>query len=124
MNFTTENVCVEMPKDAPISAIMNETDNLLTKLRRHTIMNFTTENPCIEMPRTTEPISAILAETDNILDECIACLDKLSTCISGTVGVEGKKADPKCMRDAVKVTADKAKMVLGGIRNVMEAIGV
>ena len=87
-------------------------------------MNFTTENPCIEMPRTTEPISAILEEMDNVLDECFACLDKLNTCISGTVGIDGKKAEPKCMRDAVMVTADKARYVLGGIRNVMEAIGV
>lgn len=87
-------------------------------------MNFTTENCCIEMPVDTAPISAILDETDNILNECMVCLDKLSTCISGTVGIEGKKAEPKCMKDAVRVTADKAKMVLGGIRNVMEAIGV
>lgn len=86
-------------------------------------MNFTTEN-AIEMPVNAAPISAILDETDNILNECMVCLDKLNTCISGTMGIEGKKAESKCMKDAVRVTADKAKMVLGGIRNVMEAIGV
>jgi hypothetical protein len=86
-------------------------------------MNFTTGN-CIETPVNPAPISAILGETDAILSECLAMLDKLNTCISGMGRLEEKKANAECMRDAVCLTADKAKAVLGGIRQVMEAIGV
>ena len=86
-------------------------------------MNFTTEN-AIETPVNAAPISEILDETDRILSECLASLDKLNTCVSGMGRLEEKKADAKCMRDAVCLTADKARMVLSGIRQVMEAIGV
>lgn len=86
-------------------------------------MNFTTEN-AIETPVNAAPISAILGETDEVLSECLASLDKLNTCVSGTGRLEEKKADAKCMRDAVCLTADKARMVLTGIRTVMEVIGV
>lgn len=86
-------------------------------------MNFTAEN-CIEMPQAPAPISAILGETDSILSECLASLDKLNTCVSGMGRLEEKKADAKCMRDAVCLTADKARMVQSGIIHLMEAIGV
>ena len=86
-------------------------------------MNFTTEN-AIETPSPRAPISAILGETDEILSECLASLDKLNTCVSGMGRLEEKQADAKCMRDAVCLTADKSRMVLNGIRTVMEAIGV
>lgn len=86
-------------------------------------MNYETNN-CIEMPVNAAPISAIMGETDNILNECLAMLDRLNTSISGMGRVEEKKLEPKCMADAVRITADKAKSVLAGIRQVMEAIGV
>ena len=86
-------------------------------------MNFTTEN-AIETPSPCAPISAILGETDEILSECLALLDKLNTCVSGMGRLEEKKDTAKCMRDAVCITADKAKMVRNGIMQVMEAIGV
>ena len=78
----------------------------------------------ITMPENNAPISAIMKETDNILNECLASLDKLTTCVYGTGRIEEKKNEPKCMKDAAILTADKAKAVLGCIRSVMEAIGV
>lgn len=86
-------------------------------------MNYETNN-CIEMPVAPAPISAILDETDAILTECLAALDKLNTCVSGMGRSEEKKDAPKCMRDCVVLTADKARMVRAGIMQVMEAIGV
>lgn len=86
-------------------------------------MNYENNN-CIAMPENGAPISAILNDTDNILNECLAMLDKLTTCVSGMGFAENKPRDAKCMKDAVMLTADKAKMVLSGIRQVMEAIGV
>lgn len=91
-------------------------------------MNFTTEN-CFETPVNAAPIptpiSAILDETDAVLTECLAALDKLNHHICGATPLEEKtKADPKCMRDCVMLTADKAHMVRSGIMHLMEAIGV
>lgn len=87
-------------------------------------MNFTTEN-AIETPVNAAPISAILNETDAVLGDCLNALDKLTTCISGTAVLEDKpKADPRCMRDYVMLTADRARMVRIGIMQIMEAIGV
>lgn len=86
-------------------------------------MNFTTDN-AIEMPVNNAPISAILDETDSLLSECLAALDKLTACISGMARLEEKKAEPKCMRECVMLTADKARLVRSGIMQVMEAIGV
>jgi hypothetical protein len=86
-------------------------------------MNFTTEN-AIEMPVNAAPISAILDETDTVLSDCLVALDKLNACICGATPLEEKKADPRCMRDCVMLTADKARLVRSGIAQVMEAIGV
>ena len=87
-------------------------------------MNFTTEN-AIETPVNAAPISAILNETDAVLGDCLAALDKLNTCISGMARLEDKpKAEPRCMRDCVMLTADRARLVRNGIMQIMEAIGV
>ena len=86
-------------------------------------MNYETNN-CIEMPQNSAPISAILDETDAILTECLSVLDKLNTCVSGMGRLVEKKDAAKCMRDAVCLMADKAKMVRNEIMQVMEAIGV
>lgn len=86
-------------------------------------MNYTTEN-CIETPVTAAPISAILDETDAVLGECLNALDKMFVHICGATPIEEMtKADPKCMRDCVMLTADKAHMVRSGIMHLMEAIG-
>jgi hypothetical protein len=34
------------------------------------------------------------------------------------------KAEPRCMRDCVMLTADRARLVRSGIMQIMEAIGV
>lgn len=86
-------------------------------------MNFTTEN-AIETPVNAAPISAILDETDAVLSECLNALDKMVVHICGATPLEEKKADPRCMRDCVMLTADKARMVRSGIMQLMEAIGV
>lgn len=87
-------------------------------------MNFTTEN-AIETPANAAPISSILNETDAILCDCLAAIDKLTTCISGMARLEDKpKAEPRCMRDCVMLTADRARLVRSGIMQIMEAIGV
>lgn len=86
-------------------------------------MNCTTGN-CIETPVNAAPISAILDETDAVLSDCINALDKMVVHICGTTPLEEKKADPKCMRDCVMLTADKARIVQSGIMHLMEAIGV
>lgn len=87
-------------------------------------MNFTTENT-IETPVNAAPISAILDETGAVLSDCLNALDKLTTCISGMARLEDKpKAEPRCMRDCVMLTADRARLVRSGIAQVMEAIGV
>lgn len=87
-------------------------------------MNYVTTDNGIEMPVSNATISAILDETDAVLSECLAALDKLNTCVSGMGRLEEKKDAPKCMRDCVVLTADKARMVRDGIMQVMEAIGV
>jgi len=88
-------------------------------------MNFTAENATMETPVNAASISAILDETDAVLTECLAALDKLNHHICGATPLEEKtKADPKCMRDCVMLTVDKAHMVQSGIMHLMEAIGV
>lgn len=87
-------------------------------------MNFTTENVPMETTTKQVPISAILNEMDGMLSECLGALNKLNTCVSGVGRLEEKPSDPKCMRECVMLTADKARMVRDGIMQVMEAIGV
>ncbi len=86
-------------------------------------MNFDREECMVAKPSET-PISEIIGETDGMLNECIAMLDRLTTSVYGRGLTDAPKEEAKCMRDAVAITAGKAKTVLMGIRMLMDAIGV
>lgn len=82
--------------------------------------------PCDDVPvlPTPEPLTGMMDQANNMADEILAQVSRVKALLFGESNPDGKKASPRCFRDAVSLQVFTLSRIQTELGEIMQTLGV